>query len=185
MQIPLHCEKKVWPIIFCLFLLTHSVFGDIDLSDAKTIYPTYGHQIIEFTIPDHVQAFDILNKKFAVDYYKELTNIDGPLKTKLDEIKKEHSCSDYNPRSLQGELSPMCDDNTVLWSLGRGGWDEAFAAYRTFVTWTDYGSGCFERVVLSVQFDVSVSEEKIYSGTSTAYVVTVNVDFDGFKSYED
>jgi len=131
------------------------------------------------------QAANYLNtdhfKEIFVDHYNKnivIKNI----------IAKIIGCSDFHEEQLHlgcdkfkfgdpsHELALPRDDNTVLFSMMRTGWDHAIAVYRAFLTAKSVGTGMVTHPALVADFCVSVDADvKNSSSEPTNFKVTVSL----------
>ena len=113
-----------------------------------------------------------------------------PLRDKLAAIYHESGCTPdgkYEDKEMGdlfcGEVSSLGEENTVLWNFARGGWMEAYATRKTFLTFMSAGSGRFTEPVLELTTSVGVVGVN-QPDENTPAVFEVTIDMTGFKDIQ-
>jgi hypothetical protein len=119
-----------------------------------------------------------------VELYQRLKDEYQPLKDQIAKIYKGNGCdvdgtvegSDTFPC---GDMSDLSKENTVMWSFGRSGWAEAASTRKTFLTWTNAGSGSLTDAVLELTTHITVSARDSPNDNGPA-VFDVTIDMSKF-----
>jgi hypothetical protein len=118
--------------------------------------------------------------------WKRLSESNELLKSVIAEAYVLNGCkvdADY----YCGALAEFSEENTVLWSFGRLGWREAGAGYRTFLTFTNPGTGRHTKMALDADSSVSVEAKRHPPADSVPYEFIrhrVNVEFHRVRIYD-
>lgn len=169
--------------VLLISVLSSSAFAAIIESSGKVTEvrgakPGIYKFLVEEPEQDGGQASSYTSPNLAEVFQRAKQDIPA-LKKLIAEIYKENGCTtdgkaigeDY----FCGELNEVSEDNTVLWSYGRGGWASAGATRKSFLTFTTAGSGAFTEPVLEITTSVDVDSTSDPSAGAVVFEVTIDM----------
>lgn len=152
-------------LTFCVVPAFASIFPDMEGIESVKEVPTGTPGLYKFIVTEsesgHSQAAAYVNPKLEDLYVRTIAEYE-PLQKTIKKIYADYGCVGASSpedadNELCGHLNELGVSNTVLWSYGRGGWADAGAMKKSFISFTQDGSGGFTDVVLEVTTLIDVS----------------------------
>lgn len=184
-------------------LLTAFIFLVLSIPASAELYPGYDITVEEVPTgqpgvfkfllkgPDAYQAAAFTYPNLT-ELYERVLQENEAFKTAVNSVYDSNECDpDGTIKDIPGEddlnhvfcgaLNGVDSGNTVLWSFGRGGWAEAGASYKSFLTFTSAGTGHFTYMALELSTDVFVNAVNSMPGNQDPIVFELNVDMSHFR----
>lgn len=116
----------------------------------------------------------------AAKLFDVLTHQDGPIKAKIEEFTATECQKNFPPESC-GYLSRPNEKNTVVLADYAAGAGDGGALLRSFLTWSEAGSGHFTRPALAFDFEARIESHISDEGNWS----TITTSLTGMSDYTD